>query len=134
MKTYCLIITMGLLLVFAMHAQTSGKPQDTWEGPWWRETKSGWGHPEPRKEVDVEVIPQQRTPPKAKFVFHGIYNSLACSRRCTQSAADSFCRYRGYSRAESWEIDKRIDPATIETERVCNEDCDGFAYIVCAHH
>jgi hypothetical protein len=55
---------------------------------------------------------------------------------CGQGAADAFCKSKGFSKAESWEIDPDIGLRTptyiIGSGQICSENfCDGFKYIKC---
>jgi len=56
---------------------------------------------------------------------------------CGKGAADAFCRLKGYTGAESWEIDPdiglRSPTYVIGSGQICNQSfCDGFKYIVCS--
>lgn len=55
--------------------------------------------------------------------------------QCGKEAAHAFCRFKGYLRAKSWEIDcgPNVFPTyVIETGQICNRaGCCGFKYIEC---
>lgn len=82
------------------------------------------------------MLPQQSQPP-ARIMYPKIQNHrvdacLNSRTECGQPAADAFCRDHGYAKAVDWKIDDHVAPTmTIGTGVVCNEECNGFVYIVC---
>jgi hypothetical protein len=53
---------------------------------------------------------------------------------CGKPTADYFCRYKGYSFAKSFQIDKNVAYTKIlKTGQICNQDfCSSFKYITCS--
>ncbi|MCX7748198.1 MAG: hypothetical protein N2645_15130, partial [Clostridia bacterium] len=90
-------------------------------------------------DIQSSEPPQQKTVYFEKPTYKG-YRLDICrlwGAECGKEAADAFCRIKGFTHSESWEIDHDIGhiypTIIISSEQICNQSfCDGFKFIKCA--
>jgi len=73
---------------------------------------------------------------KPWYQNHRLDACLRWQEDCGEPAANAWCRVKGFSRAESWQIDPGIgthSPTyTFQDGWICDQPfCDGFLYITC---
>ncbi len=103
----------------------------------WAEARFIAGHGQPTGTVGhVAQLPKPQSAHFDKPTYKG-YRLNICrvwASDCGKGAADAFCSTKGYTHAESWEVDHdigHISPTiVIGSEQICNQSfCDGFKFI-----